>query len=373
MKKKRTKAFTLIELLVVVAIIALLISILLPSLQGAREQAKQAYCLANMSSIAKASNSYASEDSREQIIPIHLSHTFFPAVNATGGWSDQWGWRTAATFAYGGRSAQEPFPQSTGEAPAALTNAMLDPDPGEPVPPGARPEYWGAHTRPLNKYIVGDSSSDKKKFEMFHCPSDSGYPIDLPINWHNRDISRSATGIPMYNLVGNSYRINVAGLVWVSGQFAVGSFSVAAWGHRASTLEAPGRLVLYSEPLFYLLSRIDGALDPELVDVAGWHRKIRTDNVVYVDGSARPTKNVALGEWSVPLLQEMRYSDPSGGYDWTWFLRRGRTWQTDAYPTPGARIIRRNNAGNIVTPDMSVFPASALSRWPFSGYQDNLR
>jgi prepilin-type N-terminal cleavage/methylation domain-containing protein/prepilin-type processing-associated H-X9-DG protein len=53
--------FTLIELLVVVAILALLISILLPSLNGARRQARQVQCLTNMASIGKASMFYAQE------------------------------------------------------------------------------------------------------------------------------------------------------------------------------------------------------------------------------------------------------------------------------------------------------------------------
>jgi prepilin-type N-terminal cleavage/methylation domain-containing protein/prepilin-type processing-associated H-X9-DG protein len=54
----RRRAFTLIELLVVVAIIALLITILLPSLALAREQAKQTVCASNQRQMGMAFNLY---------------------------------------------------------------------------------------------------------------------------------------------------------------------------------------------------------------------------------------------------------------------------------------------------------------------------
>jgi len=55
--------FTLIELLVVVAIIALLISILLPSLARAREQAKRTVCGQNTRTIVTACKTYAHSNS----------------------------------------------------------------------------------------------------------------------------------------------------------------------------------------------------------------------------------------------------------------------------------------------------------------------
>ncbi len=62
------RSFTLIELLVVVAIIALLISILLPALKRAREQAKAAVCLSNMRQMGIAAQMYAT-DYREKLPP----------------------------------------------------------------------------------------------------------------------------------------------------------------------------------------------------------------------------------------------------------------------------------------------------------------
>ncbi|UCG17860.1 MAG: prepilin-type N-terminal cleavage/methylation domain-containing protein [Phycisphaerales bacterium] len=55
---ERRSGFTLIELLVVVSILALLISILLPSLKKARDQAKDVQCKANLRSMGQAFTMY---------------------------------------------------------------------------------------------------------------------------------------------------------------------------------------------------------------------------------------------------------------------------------------------------------------------------
>lgn len=57
----RIKAFTLVELLLVVSLIALLIAMLLPALNVAREQTRRTACMTNLSQCGAASTAYAFE------------------------------------------------------------------------------------------------------------------------------------------------------------------------------------------------------------------------------------------------------------------------------------------------------------------------
>jgi len=66
MKTFQRRGFTLVELLVVIGIIALLISVLLPALQQAREAANRAACLSNLRQIGQMIHIYAAEN-KDQI------------------------------------------------------------------------------------------------------------------------------------------------------------------------------------------------------------------------------------------------------------------------------------------------------------------
>lgn len=80
---KPTKAFTLIELLVVISIIAVLVSLLIPALGKAKDQAKKVYCSSNLRSLTIAVSMYA----RSNVDETPYSTNRFEVPN---GWAPGW-------------------------------------------------------------------------------------------------------------------------------------------------------------------------------------------------------------------------------------------------------------------------------------------
>src|SRR4051812_40004946 len=59
-RRDHNRGFTLVELLVVIAIIGILVALLLPAIQAAREAARRTQCTNNVAQLAKAAMNYES-------------------------------------------------------------------------------------------------------------------------------------------------------------------------------------------------------------------------------------------------------------------------------------------------------------------------
>ena len=201
----KSSGFTLIELLVVIAIIALLMAILMPSLNLARDQAKRIHCTSNVKTLALGWFMYKDDNDGKivggssWVITDEISRKPIPPwVGGQGGnWEQQkTDIKTGALFKYVGDAvniyrcpADRRRESASGTQPAFRTFS---------IPGGANGERWSSYEvirlytelkNPANRYIFVEEmdtrGSNLGSWQMHPRATNSTW-VDPVAMWHNK-------------------------------------------------------------------------------------------------------------------------------------------------------------------------------------------
>ncbi len=180
-RTSRTSAFTLVELLVVIAIIGILVGLLLPAVQSAREAARRMSCTNNLKQLGLSLHNF--ESTFKKLPPGYLGPPrSTPYVNTVGGGNQQY---------YGVLTYLLPFMEQNNiynQFPTDL--ARVD-----------RLAGTGEDLRWFNTALslLGGKSDPwdlaQYKVPMFVCPSDAKSPTVLWTRVHVYTTSATSTGI----------------------------------------------------------------------------------------------------------------------------------------------------------------------------------